>query len=349
MVSVNPTAMKKLIALAFLSFLIPVYAHSQIGAKAQQNKIQGVWVANISGVEMTLELNADGTGTFDGDKIRYTAQTGKLSMTIISQAETQNYAYVLQGSSLTVSGGDIEGKVVFTRGGTAPEATPVATKPAAATNTIVGIWAGNNETIEFTKSGQCVYQGQVFPYQITNNTVTIQTAQSNLSMPYSVNGNQLSLTINGQPFYYAKNGATPDPNATANANRNTNSQLQVNGNRNVAQELVGKWCYVNVNNYNSGASSSEQCITLKADGTYEYYSESSRSVNTSGYSGGTNSQNSDRGTWSYDGSRIYYSSSMGAGSGSYLLEKRNHPKNNDPMIVLDGQTYVTQYQKAPWR
>jgi hypothetical protein len=341
--------MKKLIALVYVFILLPVFAYSQIGAKTQQNKIQGTWVANISGVEMTLQLNADGSGTFDGDKIKYTAQAGKLSLTIISQAETQTYAYVLQVNSLTVSGGDIEGKVVFTRSGVTPEASPSTTQPAVSTNTIVGIWAGNNETIEFTKANKCVYQGQVFSYQTANNTVTIQTAQGNLSMPYAVNGNQLSLTINGQIFYYAKNGAAPDPSATANANRNTASQPQGNGNGNVAQELVGKWCYVNVSNYNSGASSSEQCITLKADGTYEYYSESSRSVNTNAYSGGTNSQNSDRGTWSYDGSRIYYTSSMGAGSGSYLLEKRNHPKNNDPMIVLDGQTYVTQYQKAPWR
>lgn len=348
MVSVNPAAMKKLIALAFAVLFIPVYSYSQIGAKTQQNKIHGVWQNTSNGQQMTLILNADGSGEFDGSEIKFTAQANKLS--ISADGKTTNYTYILQGNSLTVSGGDIEGKVVFTRSGAATEAaTPTATKPTAASNTIVGIWAGNNETIEFTKANQCVYQGQVFPYQTANNTVTIQTTQGNLSMPYAVNGNQLSLTINGQTFYYAKNGATPDPNATANANRNTNSQPQANGNRNVAQELVGKWCYVNVNNYNSGASSSEQCITLKADGTYEYYSESSRSVNTSGYSGGTNSQNSDKGTWSYDGSRIHYSSSMGAGSGSYLLEKRNHPKNNDPMIVLDGQTYVTQYQKAPWR
>ena len=339
--------MKKLIALVFVALLLPVYVYSQIGAKTQQNKIHGVWQNTSNGQQMTLILNTDGSGEFDGSEIKFTTQTNKLS--IVADGKTTNYTYALQGNSLTISGGDIDGKVVFTRSGATPEASPTTTQSAVSTNTIVGIWAGNNETIEFTKANKCVYQGQVFSYQTANNTVTIQTAQGNLSMPYAVNGNQLSLTINGQTFYYAKNGAAPDPGATANANRNTTSQPQGNGNGNVAQELVGKWCYVNVSNYNSGASSSEQCITLKADGTYEYYSESSRSVNTNAYSGGTNSQNSDRGTWSYDGSRIYYTSSMGAGSGSYLLEKRNHPKNNDPMIVLDGQTYVTQYQKAPWR
>ena len=158
-------------------------------------------------------------------------------------------------------------------------------------------------------------------------------------MAYAITGNQLSLTVNGQTIQYTKgNAAAAQNNISAAA-----------GGKRVAQELVGKWCYVNVNSTNSGGSSTEQCITLKADGTYEYYGETSRSVNTNAYSGGTNSQNSDRGTWTYDGTRVYYTSSTGGVSGSYVLEKINHQKNNDPMIVLDGTTYVTYYQKAPWR
>jgi hypothetical protein len=157
-------------------------------------------------------------------------------------------------------------------------------------------------------------------------------------MAYVVKSNQLSLTVNGKTIQYAKGSAGA-----------TQNNLSSGGGKRVAEELVGKWCYVNVNSTNSGGSSTEQCFTLKADGTYEYYGETSRSVNTNAYAGGTNSQSIDRGTWSYDGTRVYYTSSAGAGSGSYVLEKRNHPKNNDPMIVLDGTTYVTYYQKSPWR
>ena len=29
--------------------------------------------------------------------------------------------------------------------------------------------------------------------------------------------------------------------------------------------------------------------------------------------------------------------------------EKESSKNNDPMIVLDGTTYVTFYQKSPWR
>lgn len=113
--------------------------------------------------------------------------------------------------------------------------------------------------------------------------------------------------------------------------------------------IVGTWCAVDVNSYNQGTSYSSSCITLNADGTYAYSSESSRDVNTNEFWAGTNSQGSDRGTWYVQGDRIYYNS-QSKGPGSYRLEKRNHPKNvNDPMIVLDGATFVTQYQKPPWK
>lgn len=247
--------MKTLCLVFLMLFFIPGFA--QIGAKTQQNKIQGTWHNNADGYQMTLILNADGSGEFDGEAIKYIAKDGKFAMTIVAESETLNYSYSLNGNSLTMSGGDLEGPVIFNRAGTA-----------------------------------------------TEQSATPSTVQSN----------------------------------------NSNSD----GKR-VAQELVGKWCYVNVNSTNSGGSSTEQCITLRADGTYEYYGETSRTVNTNAYAGGTNSQNSDRGTWTYDGARVYYSSSVGAGSGSYVLEKKNHPKNNDPMIVLDGTAYVTYYQKSPWR
>jgi hypothetical protein len=140
--------------------------------------------------------------------------------------------------------------------------------------------------------------------------------------------------------------------------QNTNVKLQPvpqksvavpnTGKGTISQELVGKWCYVNVNSTYSGGSSSSTCFTLNADGSYEYYSESSRSVNTADMNGGISSQNSDRGTWTVQGDRIYYNSQT-QGQGYYQFQKRNHPKNGDPMIVIDGEAYVTFYNKEPWR
>jgi len=154
---------------------------------------------------------------------------------------------------------------------------------------------------------------------------------------YKVAGDQLTLSANGKNVTYSRGKGNAAP---------TNASP---GQGKVAPELVGQWCWIDANSYNQGTSSSSRCITLNADGTYIYNSESSRSVNTPDYYGGTNAQNSDQGTWYVSGDRIYYNSQT-TGQGSYRLEKRNHPKNvNDPMIVLDGEAYVTATQRPPWR
>jgi hypothetical protein len=87
--------------------------------------------------------------------------------------------------------------------------------------------------------------------------------------------------------------------------------------------------------------------TLKGDGTYECYSESRISVNTSAVQAETRRRTVIGGTWWVQGDRIFYNSRT-QGQGSHRLEKRNHPNNNDPVIVLEGKTFVTSTFKNPW-
>jgi len=96
-------------------------------------------------------------------------------------------------------------------------------------------------------------------------------------------------------------------------------------------------------NANNGGRMSNRCITLYANGTYEYYSESS----SSGQYGSTASQDSDTGTWRATASSIT-ANSRKHGVLTYSLEKRNHPKNGDAMIVLDGEAFATAQQRPPW-
>ncbi|MBY0434971.1 MAG: hypothetical protein K2U26_12750 [Cyclobacteriaceae bacterium] len=331
----------KILRLFFLLILVSPAAHAQIGAKAQQQKIFGVWQNNQFGYQMTLLLNADGTGEFDGEAIQFST-TGK-SLIITLGGATTNYTYALQGNSLTLSGGDLDGQVTFTQSGEGAASTPapVSTVPTptskapspAFSNTVsnlVGLWSGSGEMIEFKADGSCVYGGNSFPYQVSQGHVILTTGQGPVSFAYTVKGKQLTLTANGQQVVYnSVEGSAPS----------------AGGQGRVAMELVGQWCYMNMN-LNSQTS---RCIVLNADGTYTYSEESSRSVNTPDLYGGTSSQGGDRGTWYVQGDRIYYNSQT-RGTGSYRLEKRNHPKNvNDPMIVLDGEPYVTTTARAPWR
>lgn len=337
------------IILLFLLSVAAVSTHAQIGAKMQQkSSICGAWQNSQYGYQMSLILNPDGSGEFDGEALTYALVDNKLN--VVAGNETTTYKYVLKGNSLLLSGGDLNEEMTFTRQGSQPTSysteivvqenkAPInnSSSVASPANDIVGIWSGNGETLEFKSNGECAYQGQVFPYHLAPGSVSLTTAQGDISFQYTIKGDQLSLTGNNSTVTYSR------------GNGSTGSNQQSTGTGQVAMELVGKWCFTNVNSYNQGASSSSECVTLNADGTYLYYSESSRSVNTSDYAGGTASQNEDRGTWYVQGDRLYVHSQT-IGDASYKLEKRNHPKNvNDPMIVLDGRTFVTAYNKPPWR
>ena len=321
-----------------LSILTLCTCEAQIGAKTQQGKIHGTWVNNSFGYEMVLKLNTNGTGEFDGEPITFKSENNQLSIT--EHGETNTYSYIIQGNSLTVSGGDLDNPITLTKKdgeGNASTSSAIKTSDEVPAQ-IVGKWSNYGETWEFKNNGQCTYLGNAYTYSVAANNIIVQTPQGNLVMPYSIQGNELKVSVNGNQFVYMKGNASQTPSAKT---------ATPSGKKNIDQSLVGKWCYVNVTSTNTGGSSTDACITINADGTYSYYSERSMSVNTSTVAGGTASQNSDSGTWWVEGSRIYYISQT-QGQGSYQLQKINHPKNNDPMIVLDGTTYVTAYQKAPW-
>jgi len=109
-------------------------------------------------------------------------------------------------------------------------------------------------------------------------------------------------------------------------------------------ELVGKWCKLSTLTTSSGGSSRSTCFELKADGSYTYQHEGSMSAQA----GSMASQSFDAGRWKVSGSQLVAQSQRGTVS-TYALEKRNHPKNRrDPMICLDGECYVTFYNKPPW-
>jgi hypothetical protein len=322
-----------------INFLLPLMVAAQIGSKTQPGKIYGIWQNAQFGYQMRLILNADGKGEFDGETISFISQGSKL--TIVQGGMSTEYMFLLSENSLTLSGGDLDEPVMFTRNGTqAPPALSNATtdvkSPSNITSeSLMGIWSGNGETIEFMPEGQCIYLGNTFFYKVSEDQITLTTTQGNAMFAYKIIGDQLTLTANGRQLVYRRGAANSQPTAEMKGG-------------NIAQELVGKWCWTNVTSTNSGGSSSSECIVLNANGTYEFASERSMDTNTNAFYAGTSSQGADRGTWWVQGDRIFYNSES-RGQGSYQLQKQNHPKTGDPMILLNGDPYVTFYQKQPWR
>jgi hypothetical protein len=82
---------------------------SQIGSKAQA-KIYGIWHNNDFGYQMTLRLNTDGTGEFDGESVQFKTQGNSLIIT--AAGASTSYTYNLTGNSLSLSGGDLDQAII---------------------------------------------------------------------------------------------------------------------------------------------------------------------------------------------------------------------------------------------
>lgn len=112
----------------------------------------------------------------------------------------------------------------------------------------------------------------------------------------------------------------------------------------IAQELVGKWCYVNLN-ANTSDALSNSCITLNADGSFEATLD--RSTLPGNVSVG-NLQDSDYGKWWVKGNRIFYNATSN-GQGSFVFQKARHPREeNTPLLILNGITFATASSHDPW-
>lgn len=75
----------------------------------------GTWRGSLDGEDLVLDLRADGSGTLSGDPIRYQLLGNQL---LVQSADGELMAYTTQqkGNTLVVSGGDLDGSIMLTRG-----------------------------------------------------------------------------------------------------------------------------------------------------------------------------------------------------------------------------------------
>lgn len=319
-----------------------VVAAAQIGAKVKAaSDLEGSWTNSDFGYAMTLELLTGGKGSFDGETMTWAVTGQQIRMNWGDIAET--YTWQLNGQQLTLTGGDLDGPLTFVRAGaSSTSSAPFVTKASTDTG-LAGVWTGNGEELEFRTDGSMFYNGVELTYVTSGTELTLRTENGSAIFQYQLQGNQLTLSGGNTSLHYSRKGTS---------NSTTASSTTTAGH--IAMEMVGKWCYVNVTSNSSGGWSTDECFTLYENGTYEYYSENSgsatgyNSYGTQIYAGGTSGSNSDRGTWRVQGNQLI-AQSQTQGQVIYLFQKQNHPKNNDPMIVIDGRAFVTQYQKEPWR
>ncbi len=292
------------------------------------------FVGTFQGDGATMELaGADGaysgTVTFQGQKMATRVKASGDSATGAVDVNGQTYAFTLipVGSGFKLAS---EGREYQLERKTEPP-LPVPPAPAGATasgsivGSIVGNWRGATGSARFNADGTGVVNGSPGRYEVHGNQLTLIGAQGQITIGFELRGDVLTVTGSG--------GA-----ATLNRVK------EESGAGSVHEELVGKWCWISVTNANQGASQSSRCLTLNGNGTYKF-AGASDSYNPYG---GATSQSSDSGTWSATETTLTERSVSGKVI-TYQLEKRNHPKNvRDPMIVLNGQPYVTAYNKPAW-
>lgn len=283
---------------------------SSLAGAQDVNPLPGVWSSGQFGEPLVLQLNANGTGTFDGVPLQYEIKTARL--TIRLKGHETVYTYSCNHDQLMISGGDLEGPLTFRRNAQDLEPSLLTTSHA-----LIGLWSGNGEMVEFRADGKCRYGGSVFTYKLSQGHIVMETPGGNQVFEYVVSMGKLALSADGERSVFTRVIPLDDPDSRKKSERNPS-------------DLVGQWCYVTT----TTGEYSGRCITFYADATYRYAMESS-------------DQKIDSGTWYVEENRLYYQSKL-RGAGFYQLERRDHPvRAKEPMIVLDNEPFVFVVNRLP--
>ena len=274
-------------------------------------------VGDWRGQNAIVRVNADGTATIGAKSHRWTLDGNVI--TFSGDGEPTRLPFEMVGNTWTWKFPDRQ--LVLTREGS-------ANTSAAG---IVGQWQGPSGAVQFNPDGTATVGGLVYRYGQTGDQLTLQGADGTFVATLQTAGDAMSWVVNGRTFGFQRVAA---PAAGA-----------VGG---IMPELVGKWCQATSLSNTSGIHSRSVCLTLLADGSFAYASDSGATGQVAGGAYGTASDNNDTGTWTATPNSIT-SNWKKTGVRTFRLEKRNHAKTGDPMLVLDGTEFTTAYQKPPWR
>lgn len=299
---------------------------NQVAEAAPDSGPVGIWQSR-GAQPLRLELNADGTGALNDSAFKWTFDNGVLSF--VAGTTTLRYEATVGANTLTITGSNPPKTTNFERVEGSGDGAAREPRQPRSGGGLTGQWQSQQYSVQINENGTLTINGEPFRYSVRGNIMTLSNNEGSAQIPFQLAGDTLTTTFNGQRTVYQRGSASSGP-ATG-------------GGGNVAAELTGKWCYMSNVNANNGGRMSNRCITLYPNGTFEYYAETS----SSGQYGSTASQDSDSGTWRATATTIT-ANSRKHGVLTYSLQKRNHPKTGDAMIVLDGEAFVTATQRPSW-
>lgn len=306
------------------------------GGNSRKNNVSSEIVGRWKSDKGILEFSDDGMMTINGEQIPY--KINGSAITVSSPQGSLNFPFRISGDQLVM--GASGKQVVYTRiaGGNnfnGDERNERSFSNKQSKGGIVGHWQSDEATVEIRGNGTLTINGEQYAYKASDSAITISSDEGSMSLPYQLSGDKMIVNVQGRRVVYTRIAGSGGVNSGLETNNRSGGVLP---------ELVGKWCYIaSVNPSSGNMRTSERCFTLHANGTYEYYGENY----TSGGGGAYSSATSDSGRWSATATSITSYSNRN-GTTTFRLEKRNHPKNNEPMLILDGEAFVTFYKKQPW-
>jgi hypothetical protein len=270
-----------------------------------------------------VAINADGSARIGEKTHRWTVDGNVI--TFAGNGESLKVPFDLAGDNWTWKFPD--GRLALTR--IAANASVQSTGEG-----VVGTWQGPTGNMQINLDGSATIGGVQYRYTQAANQLTLAGPDGMFVATVEIAGDNMTWLINGKTLRFQRAA-----NVWAVGGAATGGILP---------ELVGKWCQMSTLNNSTGVSSRSACFTLLADGSFQFAGESGATGQVNGGAYGTASDSNDGGTWTATANSIT-STSKKTGVRTFRLEKRNHPKTGDPMLVLDGAEFTTAYQKAPWR
>ncbi|MEO8371212.1 MAG: hypothetical protein ABI806_18655 [Candidatus Solibacter sp.] len=277
----------------------------------------------------TLELTASG-GAYAGTlgirgshfpaTFRVAGSLGTGSYEVNGQART--FTLAREANGLLLESGGTAYRLARKASSVLPPASPEDIQAAGG---LVGSWRNATSSAQFNSDGTGIVNGTAGRFEIRGTRLTLIGAQAQTTVRFELHSDILALTVNGKPV-------------------TLNRVKDEAGEGSVRVELVGRWCWTSLTAPTQENLRSKQCFTLNGNGTYAF----ATAAEVTAAKNATKVPVGDSGTWTATDS-ILTTHSVSGKATTYQLSKRNHPgKVRDPMIVLDGQAYVTFFNKAPW-
>lgn len=303
--------MKKL-----LFFLFLVTAATALDA---QPTLKGNWLNGKSVNYLELTFDGNGNGYQNGAPFKYWVREGKYFEEIGDTVYTYNY--VLDGNTLTLTEGGIEGDLKFIRGQMGYWG-PAGTKDAR----LLGLWVNEADTFSFQADGSGQLKGEKFQYQAGGQLLHLEySGWGTKDYAYAVIQDTLLLSADNQIYRLQRQPGSGVPEIDLPLSPPAD-----------AQGIVGEWTSYGEETIEEAFEQGDEFLSR-----YLYLDELGNAdlifLEFGSYPG----------TYKYDGEQFHINI-RSIGRITYKIEKRNHPETGAPLILLDGKAFVGRFGHAPW-